>query len=80
MRDWPEDIVKKDQIEVFKKDTRPTLCINKIPENMETEAVKNIILNCGLHQEGIHRLKRKNGNPTTLVLFKLKNESERTTR
>ena len=36
----------------------------------------NIILNCGLHPENVHRLKRTNGNPTTLVLFKLKNESE----
>ena len=43
---------------------------------MEIETVKNIILNCGLHPENVHRLKRTNGNPTTLVLFKLKNESE----
>ena len=39
-------------------------------------AVKNIIINCGLHPENIHRLVRKNGNPTTLVLFKLKNEGK----
>ena len=76
MRDWPEDIIKKDQLEVFEKDLRPILCVNKIPENMEVEAVKNIITNCGLHPENIHRLVRKNGNPTTLILFKLKNEGE----
>ena len=40
------------------------LCVNKIPEN------------CGLHPENIHRLARKNGDRTTLVLFKLKNEGE----
>ena len=76
MKDWPEDIVKKDQLEVFEKDLRPTLCVNKIPKNMEIEVVKNIIINCGLHPENIHRLVRKNGNPTTLILFKLKNEGE----
>ena len=80
MRDWPEDIIKKDQLEVFEKDTKPTLCINKIPENMETEGVKNIILNCGLHLEGIHRLKRKNGNPTTLVLLSNKSKEQHTKR
>ena len=53
MKDWPEDIIKKDQLEVFKK------------------------INCGLHPENIHRLVRKNGNPTTLVLFKLKNEGKK---
>ena len=37
-------------------------CFNKI---MKDETVKNIILNCGLHPENVHRLKRKNGNPTT---------------
>ena len=59
MKDWPEDIIKKDQLEVFEKDLRPILCVNKIPENMEVEAVKNIITNCGLHPENIHRLVRK---------------------
>ena len=43
---------------------------------MKIETVKNIILNCGLHPENVHRLKRKYGNPTTLVFFKLKNEGE----
>ena len=43
---------------------------------MEIEVVKNITVNCGLHPENIHRLVRKNGNPTILVLFKLKNEGE----
>ena len=45
------------------------LCINKIPENIEIEMVKNIIGNCGLHPENIHRLVRKNGDPTTFILF-----------
>ena len=76
MKDWPEHIIKKDQLKIFEKDMRPTLRINKIPENMKIETVKNIILNCGLHPENVHRLKRKYGNPTTLVLFKLKNEGE----
>ena len=76
MEDWPEDIIKKDQLKVFEKDVRPSFCANKIPENMDIETVKKIILNCGLHPEDIHRLKRKNENPTTLVLFKLKNESK----
>ena len=71
MRDWPEDIIKKDQLDVFEKDLRLILCVNKIPENMEAEAVKNIVTNCGLHAEKIHRLVRKKGNPTTLILFKL---------
>ena len=53
MKDWPEDIIKKDQLEVFEKDIRPILCINKIPENMEIEMVKTIILNCGLHPENV---------------------------
>ena len=35
MKDWPEDIIKKDQLEVFEKDLRPILCVNKICENME---------------------------------------------
>ena len=39
MKDWPEDIIKKDQLEVFNKDLRPILCVNKIPENMEIETV-----------------------------------------
>ena len=45
MKDQPEDVIKKDQPEVFEKDLRPMLCVNKIPENMEIEAVKNIIIN-----------------------------------
>ena len=72
MKDWPEDI----ELEVFEKDMGPTLCVNKIPESMEIETVKIVIINCGLHPENVHRLKRKNGNPTTLVLFKLKNQGE----
>ena len=72
MKDWPEDI----ELEVFEKDMRPTLCVKKIPESMEIETVKNVIINCGLHPENVHRLKRKNGNSTTLVLFKLKNQGE----
>ena len=51
-------------------------CVNKIPENIEVYKVKNMILNYGLYPENVHRLKGKNGNSTTLVLFKLKNESE----
>ena len=76
MKDWPKDIINKDQWEVFGKDLRPMLCVNKIPENMEKEVVKNIIINCGLHLENLHRLVKKNGNPTILVLFKLKNEGK----
>ena len=71
-----EDFVKEDKLEVFEKHMRPTLFVNKIPESMEIETVKNIIINCGQHPENVHRLKRKSGNPTTLVLFKLKNEGE----
>ena len=68
--------IKKDQLEVFEKDLRPMLCVNKIPENIEIEMGKNSIINCGLHPENIHRLARKNGDSTTLVLFKLKTECE----
>ena len=53
------------------------LRVNKISEYMEIEMVKNIIINCGLHPEKVHRLVRKNGNPPTLVLFKLKNKAKR---
>ena len=77
LKDWPEDIIKKDQLEVFEKDLRPILCINKIPENKEIEMVKNSTINCGLDPENVHRLVRKNGDPTTLILFKLKNEGEK---
>ena len=56
MKDCTEDIIKKDQLEVFEKDLRPMLCVNKIAQNMEIELVKNIIINCGLHPENIHRL------------------------
>ena len=52
------------------------LCVNKIPENIEIETVKSIIINRGLHPENIRRLAIKNGDPTTVVLFKLKNEGE----
>ena len=76
MEDWPEDIMKKDQLEVFEKDLRPMLCVNKIPENMEIEVYMEIIVTCGLHPENIHRFVRKNGNPKILVLFKFKNEGE----
>ena len=38
--------------------------------------IKSIILNCGQHPENIHRLKKKNGDPTTQILSKLKNEIE----
>ena len=76
MKYWSEDIIKKDQLEVFEKDLRSFLCVNKSPENMEIETVKNIIINFGLHPENIHRLVRKNGKLTTLVLVKLKNEGE----
>ena len=76
MKDWPEYIIKEDQLEVFEKDLRPMLCVNKIPENVEIETVKNIIINRGLHPENIRRLVIKNGDPTTVVLFKLKNEGE----
>ena len=69
LKDWPENIIKKDQLEVFEKDLRPILCINKIPENIEIEMVKNIIVNCGLHPENIHRPVRKNGDPTTFFFF-----------
>ena len=75
MKDWPEDS-KKDQLEVFGNDLRPILCVNKIPESIEIVTVKDIIINCDLHSENIHRLIRKNRNPATLVLFKLKNEGE----
>ena len=40
MNDCPEDIIKKDQLEVFEKDIIPIFCVNKIPQNMEIEAVK----------------------------------------
>ena len=53
MKDCPEDIIKKGQLEVFERDIRPILCVNKIPENMETETVKTIVLNCGLHPENL---------------------------
>ena len=53
MKDCPEDIIKKDQLEVFERDIRPILCVNKIPENMEIETVKTIVLNCGLHPENV---------------------------
>ena len=76
MKDWPEYIIKEDQLEVFEKDLRPMLCVNKIPQNIEIETVKNIIINRGLHPENIRRLVIKNGDPTTVVLFKLKNEGE----
>ena len=76
MKNWPEDFVKKNQLAGFEKGNRLTLCLNEIPKNMENETVKNIILNCNLHPENIHRLQGNNGNPKTLVLFKLKNESE----
>ena len=38
--------------------------------------IKSIILNCGQHPENVHRLKKKNGDPTTQILSKLKNEIE----
>ena len=38
--------------------------------------VKKIIINCRLHLGNIHRLEKKTGDQTTLVLFKLKNEGE----
>ena len=53
MKDWLEDIIKKDQLEVFEKDIRQILCVNKIPENMEIEMVKTIILNCRLNPENV---------------------------
>ena len=56
MKDCTEGIIKKDQLEVFEKDLRAVLCVNKIAQNMEIELVKNIIINYGLHPENIHRL------------------------
>ena len=53
MKYYPKDIIKKDQLEVFERDIRPILCLNKIPENMEIETVKTIVLNCGLHLENV---------------------------
>ena len=40
MKDWPEDI----ELEVFEKDMGPILCVNKIPESMEIETVKIVIV------------------------------------
>ena len=37
--------------------------------------MKNIVISYCLHPENVQRLK-KNGGPTTLIFFKLKNESE----
>ena len=76
MKDWPEDIIKKDQIQVFEQDLRPMLCVNKIPEYTEIETVKNTIIICGIHPEIIPKLVRKNRDPTTQVLFTLKSEGE----
>ena len=76
LKDWPENIIQKDQLDIFGKDLRPTLCVNKIPENVGVDTIKNTIVSYGLHPENVHRLQRKYRGPTTLILFKLKNESE----
>ena len=52
-KDWLEDIIKKDQRKVYEKDIRPTLCVNKILEDIKIDRVKNI-LNCGLHPGNVH--------------------------
>ena len=40
--------------------------------------MKNIVISYCLHPENVQRLKKKkkNGDPTTLIFFKVKNESE----
>ena len=42
MKDWPEVIIKKDQLKVYEKYIKPTLCVNKIPKNIEAHTVKSI--------------------------------------
>ena len=65
------NIIKKDQLEV-----RPTLCFNKIPEKVNVDTIKNVIISYSLYAKNVQRVKRKNVDPTTLILLKLKNEKE----
>ena len=65
------NIIKKDQLEV-----RLTLCFNKIPEKVNVDTIKNVIISYSLYAENVQRVKRKNVDPTTLILLKLKNEKE----
>ena len=65
------NIIKKDQLEV-----RPTLCFNKIPEKVNVDTIKSVIISYSLYAKNVQRVKRKNVDPTTLILLKLKNEKE----
>ena len=51
LKDWSENIIQKAQLETFEKDLIPTLCVNKIPENIGVDTIKNTIVSYGLHPE-----------------------------
>ena len=47
IKDWPEDVIKKDQIEIFNKHLRPTLYVNKVPEEtVDIKTIKNLSNSC----------------------------------
>lgn len=69
-------MIKKDQPEVTEQDLRPTLCVNKIQKEVDVDVIKNVIITYDLHPKNVQRSKRKNEDPTTMILFKLKNERE----
>ena len=47
---------KKNQIKVFNKDLRPTLCVNEVEEEkVDIKTIRNVIINYGLHPENVER-------------------------
>ena len=47
---------KRNQIKVFNKDLRPTLCVNEVEEEkVDIKTIRNVIINYGLHPENVER-------------------------
>ena len=80
---WDENFFGKDlYLHLANKDARPWLCVNKVPLAMDLAKIKAGISkidppvgikNWDSKPEGTHR-KFKGSYPTTLVLFKVKND------
>ena len=56
-----------------KEDTRPWLCINKIPPHISLKEIEEDILKQKIETEVLHR-KQNASLTSTIILFKVKNE------
>ena len=77
-KNWPDSSgIPISDFKIKDKGLRPTLCINKVKQEINVEDPKNrFIRNFQFEPENFKRLIRKNGRETTLVTFQLNSEEQ----